>query len=206
LISEHSGTAVYFTRPSPVAIADFLQSQRDLPFTYGEVGATAGQLPVNYNVDHTHIRIGTGEADFLAAQAALRAWRHFALGWVEAWPTTTPLEANEVVAVLARTLGVTWLNAARIVYVVDEDGPVRRFGFAYGTLPGHAERGEERFLIEWDRKSNDVCYDILAFSQPRHPLARLGYPLVRWLQKRFGRHSVAAMRRAVATMPHLETR
>ena len=38
-------------------------------------------------------------------------------------------------------LGLWWLNACRIVYVVDEAGPVTRFGFAYGTLPGHAGSG-----------------------------------------------------------------
>ena len=38
-----------------------------------------------------------------------------------------------------------------------------RFGFAYGTLPGHGGSGEERFLIERDR-DDGVWYDILAFS------------------------------------------
>ena len=74
--------------------------------------------------------------------------------------------------------------------------PARR-GFAYGTLPGHAESGEERFLVEWDRSDNAVWYDIVAFSRPKHPLARLGYPLTRRTQKRFARDSVAAMRRAI---------
>ena len=47
-------------------------------------------------------------------------------------------------AVLARSLGLWWLNACRIVCVIDEDRPVTGFGFAYGTLPDHAESGEER--------------------------------------------------------------
>ena len=46
---------------------------------------------------------------------------------------------------LARALGLWVLNACRIVYVIEEDGPLRRFAFAYGTLPEHAESGEERF-------------------------------------------------------------
>lgn len=70
-----------------------------------------------------------------------------------------------------------------------------RFGFAYGTLPRHVEQGEERFLVE--RVGDEVFYDILAFSRPRHPSARLGYPLMRRWQKRFGHDSAAAMRRAV---------
>jgi uncharacterized protein (UPF0548 family) len=76
---------------------------------------------------------------------------------------------------------------------------VTAFGFAYGTLPGHAESGEERFLVEWDRAGGDVWYDLLAFSRPRHVLARLGYPLARRLQNRFAKESAAAMRRAVGS-------
>jgi hypothetical protein len=34
--------------------------------------------------------------------------------------------------------------------VVDEDGPIKQFGFAYGTPTEHAESGEERFTVEWN--------------------------------------------------------
>jgi uncharacterized protein (UPF0548 family) len=84
------------------------------------------------------------------------------------------------------------------VSVVDEGGPARRYGFAYGTLPGHAESGEERFTVEWHEADAAVWYDILAFSRPQHFLARLGYPFARRLQRRFAKDSVAAMLRAVA--------
>ena len=98
---------------------------------------------------------------------------------------------------IARLFGHWWLNACRIVYVVDEEGPVTRFGFAYGTLPQHAESGEERFTVEWREADGAVWYDILAFSRPRQLLARAGYPFARRLQKRFARDSAAAMQRAV---------
>ena len=98
---------------------------------------------------------------------------------------------------MGQAIGVWWLNACRIIYVVDESGPIRKFGFAYGTLPGHVGSGEERFLIEWDSAENSVWYDILAFSRPNHFLTRLGYPFFRGKQKRFGRDSVASMLKAV---------
>ena len=177
----------------------FLSEQRRLEYTYADVGATATRPPDGYNVDRTRALIGHGETGFLAAKSALRQWRHFDLHWVEAWPVDTPLLSGEVVSIAVHVFGTTWLNAARIVYVVDEAGPVRRFGYAYGTLPGHAERGEERFLVEWNRETDEVCYDILSFSRPRHPFSWLGYPLVRWLQKCFARDSVAAMRCAIIT-------
>ena len=121
----------------------------------------------------------------------------FQLGWVELFHETAPIEIGSDVAVLVRVFGVWSLNACRIVYVMDEPEPVRRFGFAYGTLPDHAERGEERFSIEWHRADDSVWYDLLAFSRPRHLLSRAGYPFTRRLQKRFARDSLAAMKRAV---------
>ena len=154
-------------------------------------------LLLSYVVDHTRIKLGQGEEVFTKAKAALGRWEQFRLGWVEVWSPETPIQTGEVVAVIARNLGLWWLNGCRIVYVLDEPGSVSRYGFAYGTLPDHAGTGEERFLVEWDRASGVVWYDILAFSRPQWLLTRLGYPYMRWLQKRFGKESAAAMVRAV---------
>jgi uncharacterized protein (UPF0548 family) len=169
--------------------------QANLQFTYSAVGGTAETPPAGYVVDRTRIMLGEGESVFDSAKAALQRWEQFQLGWVEAWPSDTPIQPGEVVAVTSRYIGLWWLNSCRIVYVVDDSGPISRFGFAYGTLPGHVESGEERFMIEWNRDDNSVWYDILAFSRPRHFLAKIGYPMVRRLQKRFGRDSAAAMKR-----------
>jgi uncharacterized protein (UPF0548 family) len=197
---------ILLRKPSATTIRRFLDNQTKLDLTYAPVGATTAssggspEAPDRYVTDHTRARLGEGEKVFTAARAALERWEHFRLGWVEAWPADTPIRAGEVVAVLARSLGLWWLNACRIVSVIDQEGPVRSFGFAYGTLPAHAGRGEERFLVEWDQEEGGVWYDILAISRPRHILARLGYPWFRRVQKRFGRESAAAMRRATANV------
>src|SRR3954454_22328563 len=184
-------------RPTAETIDEFLAAQAKHGFTYPAVGATATVPPEGYTVDHTRIKLGEGEATFRAARAALGRWDQFRLGWVEAWPPEAPISVGEVVAVVARCLDLWWLNACRIAYVGDEAGPVTRSGFANGTLPGHSGTGEERFLVEWDRASGEVWYDILAFSRPNTLLTRLGYPYVRRVQRRFGRESAAAMVRAV---------
>lgn len=176
-------------QPTTATIEAFLKVQRGLDYTYSETGATATTPPSRYVVDHTRICLGTGEDVFLRAKLGLLGWKQFDLGWLKAVPANTPIRSGVVIAVAARTFGIWSLNAARIVYVVDEPS---RFGFAYGTLPGHVERGEERFLVEV-AEDNSVWYDILAFSQPRHLLTKIGYPLVRRLQKRFGRESAMAM-------------
>ncbi|MGC1718189.1 MAG: DUF1990 domain-containing protein [Isosphaeraceae bacterium] len=188
---------VSLRRPSTETTRGFLTVQSKLGFTYTAVGATASLPPADYVVDHTRIKLGQGEEVFMKAKAALGRWQQFRLGWVEVWSPETPIQTGEVVAVIARNLGLWWLNACRIVYVVDEEEPIQRYGFAYGTLPDHAETGEERFLVERDRASGEVWYDILAFSRPHLLLTRLGYPFVRRVQKRFAKASAAAMLRAV---------
>lgn len=189
---------VSLRQPSTGTIREFLTSQAKLEFTYTAIGATAARPPNGYVVDHTRIKLGEGEEVFEKARAAILRWQQFRLGWVEALPDETPIQPGEVVAIVARRVGLWWLNACRIVYVKDETGPVSRYGFAYGTLPDHAGTGEERFLVEWDRASGSVWYDILAFSRPQKLLTRLGYPYMRRLQKKFGKGSSEAMLRAVA--------
>lgn len=189
---------VSLRRPSVETIREFLTSQSKLGFTYSAVGATASLPPAGYLVNHTRIKLGQGEEVFTRAKDALGRWEQFRLGWLEAWSPNRPIQTGGVVAIIVRNLGVWWLNACRIVYVIDEPGSVSRYGFANGTLPDHAGTGEERFLVEWDRMSGEVWYDILAFSRPHVVLTRLGYPYMRRIQRRFGRESAAAMLRAVA--------
>jgi uncharacterized protein (UPF0548 family) len=185
------------TAPTKDEIRRFISQQKDSAFSYFDVGASATVAPKDYNVDHNRIELGRGEIAWQQAAAAIRGWRMFSIPWVSLhWPSA-PIQVGTDVAVLVRHLRFYSLNACRIVYVVNEDGPTKRFGFAYGTLAEHAESGEERFTVEWNRDEDKVWYDILAFSRPRQMLARLGYPLSRFLQKRFAEGSKAAMLEAV---------
>lgn len=179
--------------PSEKGVRRFISQQQHSVFSYSEVGASATEVPNRYNVDRNRILLGRGEGTWRRATEAIREWQMFNMPWVHlCWPTT-PIEVGATVAVLVRHCGFYSLNAARIVYVVDEDGPIRRYGFAYGTLVEHAERGEERFTVEWDRSDGNVWYIILAFSLPHKRLAKLGYPMSRMLQRRFANASKAAM-------------
>jgi len=200
---------VSLRKPSVATLHAFVTAQEGQAFSYAAVGATAATPPDGYVADRTRIELGAGEAVFLGARAALERWHQFQLGWVYAWPEDAPIATGTVVAVAGWAVGLWWLGACRIVYTVDEAGPMRRFGFAYGTLPGHVEQGEERFLIEWDPRTDRVHYDILAFSRPNHVVIRLGAPLVRFSQRRFGRESARAMFRAVdmaSALPAIDQR
>ena len=190
-------------KPSAATLRRTIAAQSTLPFSYAEVGVTASHphspLPIapSYTVDHTRVELGAGSDVFERAKAALARWRQFQLGWLEAFPNDTPIRTGETVLVIARAGGLWWTNAARIVYTVDEHADASsRFGFAYGTLPGHVEMGEELFLIEWDRATDRVHFDILAFSRPRHFLVRLNRRRARAMQKQFAAEAAAAMRAA----------
>lgn len=199
-------------RPDDTYFRNLLTEQRDKPYTYPKVQGTFGKkdkaacqelIADGYDVDHSRVKLGEGEECFNSAVRAMREWRmHRFSNWVELLFPDCPLQVGETVGVLASHTACYSFSICKIVYTVDEldeDGTVRRFGFAYGTLETHVESGEERFLIEWNRADNSVYYDLLAFSRPSTWFTRLGYPLARRYQASFARDSSAAMRAAVST-------
>ena len=186
---------VLFERPDRGSIKAFISGQTGGGFSYASVGATQGDPPAEFVVDHNRIELGRGESVFDAGCRSIKEWKMFELGWVEVFPPDSAIVPGTCVAVLARIFGLWFLNACRIVYTIDEGGPVRKFGFAYGTLQDHVESGEERFTVEWHSHDDSVWYDLLAFSRPNQFLARIGYPVARRLQKRFAADSKQAMLR-----------
>ncbi len=184
-------------RPSRQVVERFARESLSLPLSYHPIGI-AGSPPAGYDVDETIVALGHGEAVFERAKVALASWQHFAFNWVEIFPRAPSLAPGTVIAVLIRHLGFWSLNGGRVLYGVGDrlQGPI--FGFAYGTLTNHAERGEEGFEVSLHPQTGEVIYRIRAASRPRAVIARLGYPVVRVLQARFRRDSGEAMRRAVA--------
>ncbi len=187
-------STIYFHEPDTASIRDFLNDRQFQPFSYPETGYTeTGRRPPGYHIDRHRIQLGAGEAAFARACKSMRDWRMFSLDWVRlCWPFKR-IQPGVTVGIVTHQYWFWTLNAARIVYVIDEP---RRFGFAYGTLMDHVERGEERFLIEW-REDDSVWYEISAFSVPKHWIAWAGYPFSRLLQRQFGRDSLRAMARAM---------
>src|SRR5262245_59697232 len=172
-------------KPTNETMKAILSGQNGEDFSYGFVGATREMkaAPRGYDCDHNRICLGRGDKVFAIASAALRRWEMFNLGWVEMVNSDAPSQRGTTVVMMAHCLGFGWANACRIVYLIDEPGPVRKTGFAYGTLPHHVESGEERFSIEWHQADDSVWYDIYAFSKPAYWMVKLGYPLARRLQR-----------------------
>jgi uncharacterized protein (UPF0548 family) len=174
------------THPTTSELESIIQEQKDLPFTYTK---TLEGLK-GYDNDANRILLGEGTDTFEAAKQALRTWTMFPGGWARIFCDRTPIQVGRVVVMTANVLGLWWVNAARIVYTVDE---LKDFGFAYGTLPHHVESGEELFHVFIDDK-DQVWYEIKAFSRPRHILPRLFYPMARFFQKKFVKASMLNMK------------
>jgi uncharacterized protein (UPF0548 family) len=148
-------------------------------FSYPEMGATATTLPAGYLHIRVEQRIASGGPAFAAATSALASWelhRRCGIGVVADGP------ANRPGSTVLMRLGPRWLPGisapGRVVYAVDEP---TRAGFAYGTLAGHPETGEEAFIVRLE-PDGAVVLTVTAFSRPASALARLGGPVTRRVQ------------------------
>ncbi|MBK8302107.1 MAG: DUF1990 domain-containing protein [Chloracidobacterium sp.] len=182
------------SRPTNEEIATFLRGCEADSFSYAEVGASRDEPPAGYHVDHNRVLLGYESDTWERSRQAIRGWKMFEVDGIELCYPDAPIEVGRNVAPLAKHLGFYSLNACRIVYVIDE---ANRFGFAYGTLSEHAEKGEERFTVEFCQETREVWYEVVAFSRPASLLVKLGYPYSRYRQKQFSSGSKAAMLRAV---------
>jgi uncharacterized protein (UPF0548 family) len=157
----------------------------------------ANQLPRGYRRAAVRQRVGTGVVDFDRAVRAIRDGCIFPRPLAEPYPQPLAIEVGQTVVLRLRAFGIGAVGPCRIIEVIDETTPIRRFGFVYAALAGHLATGEERFLVELVPDDNAVWYEVVAVSRPRAWWAWLGYPLLRAAQKRFRRQSIEAMRRAI---------
>jgi len=192
-LADHA--LITLRRPDDARIRAFYEHQRRLNWSYPEVGAILTVPPSGYHVDHHRIILGQGEACFERARDALRRWWMYPSSWVEVFePGGRPVAEGDVFVVRARHFGMWSLSACRVLAHIEDEGSVVRAGIAFGTLPGHVERGEEMFTVDWARAGDgSVAFEVLAFSRPRHPAVRALAPVGRWRQRRFGREARARM-------------
>lgn len=186
-------------RPDPARLRERLAEWAEVPLSYTHRGGIEQPPQCGFIADHHRACLGSGEVVFAAARAALNDWTHFP-DWTAIHPTGSIQAPGTVVAMVVRILGLWWINPCRILRRYDSD---TTHGFVYGTLPEHAECGEELFAVEMDAQG-DVWYVIRAFSRPQHWMAWVGFPLARWWQCRFVRDSQAKMQRSVRVVTGLQ--
>ncbi|MEO8328867.1 MAG: DUF1990 domain-containing protein [Candidatus Nanopelagicales bacterium] len=157
--------------------------RRELTYPNAFAGSTvrsirdAEPLPVGYRHVQESEVLGHDDATFArVSDAILNFSMHRGAG-----VRVLPNDARAVVGLdVTLRLGVGLLSISapcRVVSVVDE---ADRRGFAYGTLAGHPESGEEAFVVERVRELGAptvIRLRIVAFSRPDAWWARLGSPV-----------------------------
>jgi uncharacterized protein (UPF0548 family) len=165
----------------------------DAPLTYAPVGAARlGEVPDGFRGAHRRAVVGSGRADFERAAAAVLDWRAQRGTGLRVRATGPSSEPGTVVVLTAGLRRFGYDIPCRVVWAQTE-GDER--GFAYGTLPGHPESGEESFLVRLTPEG-DVVYEIRVFFRLASRLARLAGPVSLLLQKVATELYVAAVRRA----------
>jgi len=177
-----------------IAMDRLVKSLRGTQPTYADVGASlVGVEPEGFHHDRYEILLGRGTETFQRAVTGLRTWKAHAAPGFRVFPHEEAISTGVTVVV---TLGTRFLALAapcRIVGVLDEQA---QWGFAYGTLPGHPEKGEEAFVVSIS-PDETVHFEIVAFSRPADPLVRLSGPLGRGIQKGGTNGYLWALRRFV---------
>lgn len=161
------------------SVEGVLQQAETAEVTYSEQGETRSErLPRGYRHDRRELKLGAGDAAWERARDAIRQWEAHRFAGFAITPTGAAIEAG-VTVVASRPVGLAILAIpCRIVYCTDEPN---RFGFAYGTLSGHPERGEEAFHVV--RGPDDsVSAQIVAFSRPDDWPTRIAAPAARRIQ------------------------
>ncbi len=191
-------------RPSSVQVQAELATLARLPLTYWERGGTDwARMPHGYQHAIERIELGAGEAIWAFAKTAVQDWSFYPNeNWIKL-DVDGPPKLGQQVMVHFRLLGLWWRSPCRVVYLIDEPN---RFGFAYGTLPGHVERGEELFLVSRDPDSGKVSYEIRVMARAQHPIAKLLPGLVKYMQVRFRKTAFSRMQSLFpANLPLLES-
>jgi len=159
--------------------AELARRLESAELTYHPVGATAGTLPSGYHHLRVSRLVGSGPDAFADAAAALFGWQIHARAGLRV-AASAAVAAPSAVVLLGIGAGPLRVNATcRVVYTVTES---QRRGFAYGTLPGHPESGEEAFVVE-HRGDGSVVFTITAFSRPATAAARAAGPAGRLIQR-----------------------
>lgn len=178
-------------RLSASRAADVLERAERAELTYGPIGGTFDTGPSEADL-HMERVLGAGGGDFAAAVECYRA-----LGSQRSvagvWPEDATAELGATILISLRFGPVTVLAVDRIVAIIDEP---RRWAFAYGTLPGHAEVGEEAFIVE-HRPDDTVVAKVVAIAHVALPGARFLQPLLVPIQRRFARRYLDAVAAAV---------
>ena len=181
--------------PTAEDLDHLLTVAEDDDFTYSDLGSThAGFLPPGYSHDRCSLVLGP-DTCFDAAVSGLKHWAAHKHTGARVFPDA-PLTSGAT-HIIVRRVGPLWVLApVRLVFVADRPYQPDRFSFAYGTLPGHPEQGEQCFTVQ-KKFGGEVEFEIVAFYRPGELLAKAAGRVTTSLQHTFTRRYLEGLRNQV---------
>ncbi len=183
----------FLRRPRPAQLDGLLAKVARLSLSYPDVGMSrpGARVPAGYGREDHVVDL---DLDFEAAADALAGFATHRLPYMFLHPAGARVSEGLDVIVCAR-IGPLWTaNPCRVVYV---ERTANRFVYAYGTLPGHSEHGEELFAVERGA-DGQVRAQTVALARPQDLLARLGKPIAHRVQRRIKVDYMRALVRGAA--------
>jgi len=187
------------------AARSLLGRAKDKELTYATVGMSLGRVPAPEGFgEYAASRVvGTGEEAFRNAGYALMHWGVHRAAGMFVQPEFNVVREGDAVAVAVHT--APFLSAVGACRVTEVIATGRSIGFAYGTLPGHPECGEESFILT-HRDDDQVELAIRAYSRPGVWYVRITGPLGRAIQRRVGSRLLRGAARMASVEPVSEAR
>ena len=186
-----------------------LAAIRGRPFNFEPDGLEARAHAGGWNVDDHRVSLPSEDPGPPAAEGSFAIARRLMTDYEFADPRLVRgfydpdalLDGREMLLSI-RFYGMRFQVGVRVMAVVDEDReidgrPARVFGWGYGTLDGHIERGRMDYELRKWRDTGEVEFRIHVVSQRgpiRNPIVRWGFRIfARREQLRFARTCCARM-------------
>ncbi|HML01617.1 MAG TPA: DUF1990 domain-containing protein [Acidimicrobiales bacterium] len=185
-----------FQEPTPEDLDHLLTVAEDHDFSYSDLGSTrAGFVPPGYSHDRCSLVLGP-DTCFDAAVSGLKHWAAHKHAGARVFPDD-PVSSGATHIIVSR-VGPLWVLApVRLVFVTDRLHHPDSFSFAYGTLPGHPEQGEQCFTVQ-SKSGGEVEFEVVAFYRPGELFAKAVGRVTTSLQHTLTRRYLEGLRSHVA--------
>lgn len=166
-----------------------IENKNKIQLSYEDIGlAKRQQSPPNYHTNSYSTKIGQGRKVYEHAQQIITDLDHLQFNWISCHTSTDKLGLGTFISIQSRLLGLRGLAISQIIEIIDrEDSNTIEYGYVMGTTHYHIVRGEEAFIIKYEKDTGIVTYTIYSYSKTNGLLVTLASPLIRNKQRQFVR-------------------
>jgi uncharacterized protein (UPF0548 family) len=171
----------WLRRPNEQKLESVLAAQSKFAVAYAPSGLfKRAQTLWGFKETGGSVVVGHGQSVFDNATQNIKRWRVHERAGLTVTPHGAEVrESTDVILLMKLLIGYVSVSC-RVVSVTQSKD---QWGFTYGTLPHHVERGEELFLVAL-APGGAVTFTVRAMSRPGHFLTKVGAPVAQRIQRK----------------------